>query len=402
MAAIAATTRRIRIGSAGVMLPHYSALKVAEQFRVLEAHRAGAHRPGRGPRARIGPADGVRAQSARQRGRRVSAAGARAAVLGRGDCRWPTIIPFAASRRSRRARPVPRSGFSAAPTTGRGSPRISACPMRSPISSATAQGVDEALTLYRRNYRPSARYPAADRDDLRVGACRRHRSRSAAPADDARILARGLRAGPAPSAGLARAGGSASLLRHRSGRASTSCAARPSSAPRSRWPRASRRWRSASSSTSSSSTPGRSIPPRAVARTSCWRRRSGSESRLRMRGADALVRSLVNAGVRHVFTLSGNHIMSVFDAALDVGLDLVHTRHEAATVHMADAWARITGEPGIALVTGGPGHANALSALYTAQMAESPVVLLSGHSRRTTSRDAARSRRCGRPRWRRP
>ena len=101
-----------------------------------------------------------------------------------------------------------------------------------------------------------------------------------------------------------------------------------------------------------------------------------------MRGADALVRTLANAGVRHVFTLSGNHIMSVFDAALDVGLDLVHTRHEATTVHMADAWARITGEPGIALVTGGPGHANALSALYTARMAESAVVLLSGHSAR--------------------
>ncbi len=99
-----------------------------------------------------------------------------------------------------------------------------------------------------------------------------------------------------------------------------------------------------------------------------------------MRGADVLVRSLVNAGVRHVFTLSGNHIMSVFDAALDVGLNLVHTRHEAAAVHMADAWARITGEPGIALVTGGPGHANALSALYTALMAESPVLLISGHA----------------------
>ncbi|MET0681776.1 MAG: thiamine pyrophosphate-binding protein [Casimicrobiaceae bacterium] len=99
-----------------------------------------------------------------------------------------------------------------------------------------------------------------------------------------------------------------------------------------------------------------------------------------MRGADVLVRSLVNAGVRHVFTLSGNHIMSVFDAALDAGLNLVHTRHEAAAVHMADAWARLMGEPGIALVTAGPGHANALSALHTAQMAESPVVLLSGHA----------------------
>ena len=59
---------------------------------------------------------------------------------------------------------------------------------------------------------------------------------------------------------------------------------------------------------------------------------------------------------------------------------LLHTRHEAATVHMADAWARLTGEVGIALVTGGPGHANAVSALYTARMSESPVVLLSGHA----------------------
>ena len=99
-----------------------------------------------------------------------------------------------------------------------------------------------------------------------------------------------------------------------------------------------------------------------------------------MRGADALVRSLANAGVPHVFALSGNHVMCVFDAIRDARLKLVHTRHEAAAVHMADAWARITGEPGIALVTGGPGHANALSALYTALMAESPLVLLSGHA----------------------
>ena len=90
--------------------------------------------------------------------------------------------------------------------------------------------------------------------------------------------------------------------------------------------------------------------------------------------------TLKRAGVKRVFALSGNHIMVVFDALLDAGIEIVHTRHEAAAVHMADAWARVTGEPGIALVTGGPGHANAVSALYTAQMSESPVVLLSGHA----------------------
>ncbi len=93
-----------------------------------------------------------------------------------------------------------------------------------------------------------------------------------------------------------------------------------------------------------------------------------------------MARSLARAGTRYVFALSGNHVMSVFDAALDAKLPLIHVRHEAATVHMADAWARLTGEVGVALVTGGPGHANAVSALYTALAAESAVVLLSGHA----------------------
>lgn len=99
-----------------------------------------------------------------------------------------------------------------------------------------------------------------------------------------------------------------------------------------------------------------------------------------MRGADLLARTLAAAGTRHVFALSGNHVMPFFDAALDAKLSLIHVRHEAATVHMADAWARLTGEVGVALVTGGPGHANAVSALYTALAGESPVVLISGHA----------------------
>src|SRR4051812_10948242 len=99
-----------------------------------------------------------------------------------------------------------------------------------------------------------------------------------------------------------------------------------------------------------------------------------------LRGADVVARSLKRLGSTRVFTLSGNHIMSIFDAAIEAGLDLVHVRHEAAAVHMADAHGRLTGEPGIALVTGGPGHANAVGALFTALGAESPMVLLSGHA----------------------
>jgi acetolactate synthase-1/2/3 large subunit len=99
-----------------------------------------------------------------------------------------------------------------------------------------------------------------------------------------------------------------------------------------------------------------------------------------LRGADIVAQSLARLGCRRVFTLSGNHIMSIFDAAIETDLDLVHVRHEAAAVHMADAWGRLTGEAGIALVTGGPGHANAVGALFTARGAESPMVLLSGHA----------------------
>ena len=99
-----------------------------------------------------------------------------------------------------------------------------------------------------------------------------------------------------------------------------------------------------------------------------------------LRGADLLARSLAAAGARHLFALSGNHVMPLFDAALDAKLSIVHVRHEAAAVHMADAWGRLSGEPGIALVTGGPGHANAVGALYTALASESPLVLISGHA----------------------
>jgi acetolactate synthase-1/2/3 large subunit len=99
-----------------------------------------------------------------------------------------------------------------------------------------------------------------------------------------------------------------------------------------------------------------------------------------IRGADIVMRSLEAAGCSRIFTLSGNHIMSLFDAALDTKLDLVHVRDEAAAVHMADAWGRLTGLPGVAMVTGGPGHANAVPALFTARAQESPMVLLSGHT----------------------
>ena len=108
-----------------------------------------------------------------------------------------------------------------------------------------------------------------------------------------------------------------------------------------------------------------------------------------MNGAGLLVDTLARAGVRRIFSLSGNQIMPVYDACIDAGPSIVHVRHESAAVHMADAWAQITGEIGVALVTAGPGFANALSALFSARHSESPVLLLSGDSPVAADEDGA-------------
>lgn len=104
------------------------------------------------------------------------------------------------------------------------------------------------------------------------------------------------------------------------------------------------------------------------------------QSRGQPRGADIVVETLERLGVRRIFTLSGNHIMPIFDALLGTNIAVVHVRQEAACVHMADAWGRLTGEVGVALVTGGQGQTNGAAALFTALAAESPVLLLSGHA----------------------
>lgn len=97
-------------------------------------------------------------------------------------------------------------------------------------------------------------------------------------------------------------------------------------------------------------------------------------------GALIVARTLKRAGVRVIFSLSGNQIMPLYDACFEEDLRIVHVRHEGAAVYMADAYAQITGELGVALLTAGPGFANGVGALMTARAAESPVLLLSGDS----------------------
>lgn len=97
--------------------------------------------------------------------------------------------------------------------------------------------------------------------------------------------------------------------------------------------------------------------------------------------AGALVtRALQAEGVTHVFGLLGHELLSIYDACLDAGITVIGTRHESAAANMADAYARVTGRPGVFMVCAGPGHANATLGLAMASFANSPVIAISAHS----------------------
>ena len=94
-------------------------------------------------------------------------------------------------------------------------------------------------------------------------------------------------------------------------------------------------------------------------------------------GSHLIARALRLEGVRNVFTLAGDHILPALDVMADEGFRFYDTRHEQAAVHMADAWGRITGGPGVAMYTT-PGFANAIPGLSNATHSESPLLSISG------------------------
>ncbi len=95
-------------------------------------------------------------------------------------------------------------------------------------------------------------------------------------------------------------------------------------------------------------------------------------------GGDWVAEALQAHGVRFVFTLTGGHIAPILVGAKQRGIRVIDTRHEATAVFAADAVARLTGIPGVAIVTAGPGVTNTITALKNAQMAQSPLVLIGG------------------------
>ena len=94
-------------------------------------------------------------------------------------------------------------------------------------------------------------------------------------------------------------------------------------------------------------------------------------------GSHLIGEALRREGVSTIFTLAGDHNLPILDALSDMGFRIIDTRHEAAAVHMADAWARITGQPGVVTYTT-PGFANGIPGLSSAMHSESPVLSLSG------------------------
>lgn len=97
-----------------------------------------------------------------------------------------------------------------------------------------------------------------------------------------------------------------------------------------------------------------------------------------MDGGEIIARVLTRQGVRQLYTLCGGHISPILVGAKRAGIAVIDVRDEASAVFAADASARMTGIPGVAAVTAGPGLTNTITAIKNAQLAESPLVIFGG------------------------
>ena len=153
MAAIAARTSRIRIGSAGVMLPHYSALKVAEQFRVLEALAPGRIDLG------VGRAPGGDMRTARALNPNAHAAADNFPEQVRDLQAWTTLPEHHGIAAHPRGPHAPEVWILGSSNYGAQLAAHFGLPYAYAYFFVDGQGADEALALYRRLYRPSERHP---------------------------------------------------------------------------------------------------------------------------------------------------------------------------------------------------------------------------------------------------
>lgn len=94
--------------------------------------------------------------------------------------------------------------------------------------------------------------------------------------------------------------------------------------------------------------------------------------------AQDIAKTLRTLGIRRVFALCADQTNSLLDALASQDIDVIGTRQESAAVHMADGWARASGEPGVAVVGGGPGYLNSITGFAVSQSAATPVVVIAG------------------------
>src|SRR5580704_11705522 len=95
-------------------------------------------------------------------------------------------------------------------------------------------------------------------------------------------------------------------------------------------------------------------------------------------GAELFVKTIAQLGIRHIFTLVGDHLNEALAVAAREQVQLIDMRHESGVTHTADAWARLHRRPAISLVNGGPGHTNSLTGIATANLACRPLIAVSG------------------------
>ncbi|WP_399083558.1 thiamine pyrophosphate-binding protein [Streptomyces sp. BBFR2] len=100
-------------------------------------------------------------------------------------------------------------------------------------------------------------------------------------------------------------------------------------------------------------------------------------------GGHLVAKALKAEGVDVVYTLCGGHIIDIYDGCVDEGIDVIDVRHEQVAAHAADGYARITGKPGCAVVTAGPGTTDAVTGVANAFRAESPMLLIGGQGAST-------------------
>src|SRR3954451_6330520 len=95
-------------------------------------------------------------------------------------------------------------------------------------------------------------------------------------------------------------------------------------------------------------------------------------------GGHLVAKALKAEGIDVIYTLCGGHIIDIYDGCIDEGIKVIDVRHEQVAAHAADAYARVTGKPGCAVVTAGPGTTDAITGVANAFRAESPFLLIGG------------------------